>query len=46
MDILTAIAILASAPVDWSLGAGAVWTAGGCMLIVFTMGIVAGMQRR
>ena len=46
MDIFTAAYTAVTAPIDWSLGAGAVWTAGGCMLIVFTMGIVAGMQRR
>jgi len=46
MDIFTAIYTAVTAPIDWSLGAGAVWTAGGCMLIVFTMCVVAGMQRR
>jgi hypothetical protein len=45
MDILTAIAILAAAPVDWSLGAGAVWTAAGCMLAAIITGVLVGMQR-
>jgi len=45
MDILTAIAILASAPVDWSPGAGAVWTVAGCMLAAAITGILVGMQR-
>jgi hypothetical protein len=45
MDILEALNILAAAPIDWSLGAGAVWTAAGCILFVVTTVIAVGMQR-
>jgi len=46
MDLTAAVYTAVTAPIDWSLAAGPLWTVGGCMLIVFTMGIVAGMQRR
>jgi hypothetical protein len=46
MDLATAVYTAVTAPIDWSLAAGPVWTAGGCILAVVVMGIVAGMQRR
>ena len=45
MDLITALTVLALAPIDWSPSAGAVWTAGGCILFVITTGLVVGMQR-
>ena len=46
MDIYTAAYTALTAPIDWSLAAGPVWTATGCMLAVITMGIVAVVQQR
>ena len=46
MDIFNAVATAATAPIDWSLAAGPVWTVAGCMLAVVVMGIVAAVQRR
>ena len=46
MDIFNAAYTAATAPIDWSLAAGPVWTVAGCMLAVVVMGVVAAVQRR